>query len=55
LPWRVPGDEISEMASRAGMKSRVARRQEKVLRGLTTAGEVARALLGAEDVETVLD
>ena len=48
-------DEIRDLASKAGMKSLWRDGQEKVLRGLTTAGEVARALLGAEDVEVVLD
>jgi type II secretory ATPase GspE/PulE/Tfp pilus assembly ATPase PilB-like protein len=48
-------DEIRELAFKSGMKSLWRDGQEKVLRGLTTAEEVARALLGAEDVEMTLE
>ena len=47
--------EIRVMATKAGMKRLWLDGEEKVLRGLTTAGEVARALLGAEDTEMVLE
>jgi type II secretory ATPase GspE/PulE/Tfp pilus assembly ATPase PilB-like protein len=48
-------DEIRQLAVAGGMKSLWRDGQDKVLRGLTTAEEVARVLLGAEDVDMVLE
>ena len=55
LAEAAPLDTLRELAKASGMKSLWQDGVEKVQRGLTTAEEVSRALLGAEDIEAVME
>ena len=55
LAESAPLDTLRELAKQSGMKTLWQDGVEKAQRGLTTAEEVSRALLGAEDIEAVID
>ncbi len=55
LAAAAPLDTLRELARESGMKTLWQDGVEKAQRGLTTAEEVSRALLGAEDIEAVID